>query len=134
MIGSFLGLCGSVWVLLGQGDLFLRYYLYLVAALLGSGSSTMLVTVLSITADMIGSNIECAAFVYGLLSFTDKLSNGLAVMLIQYLTPNPNPCDESKNYFRYVVGCACGGSVILGVAVLLSMVRTKIGEKRCSKG
>ena len=48
----------------------------------------MLVTSLSITADLIGSNVESGAFVYGAMSFCDKLSNGAAVMLIQ----NLNPC------------------------------------------
>ena len=47
----------------------------------------MLVTSLSITADFIGGNVESGAFVYGAMSFTDKISNGLAVMLVQSLTP-----------------------------------------------
>lgn len=45
----------------------------------------MLVTSLGITADFIGQNVDNGAFVYGIMSFTDKLCNGLAVMLIQYL-------------------------------------------------
>lgn len=45
----------------------------------------MLVTSLGITADFIGQNVDSGAFVYGIMSFADKLCNGLAVMLIQYL-------------------------------------------------
>ena len=45
----------------------------------------MLVTSLGITADYIGDCSEGGAFVYGLMSFTDKLANGLAVIIIQYL-------------------------------------------------
>lgn len=45
----------------------------------------MLVTSLGVTADFIGQNVDSGAFVYGIMSFTDKLCNGLAVMLIQYL-------------------------------------------------
>lgn len=45
----------------------------------------MLVTSLGLTADYIGQHTESGAFVYGAMSFTDKLSNGVAVMLIQYL-------------------------------------------------
>jgi len=45
----------------------------------------MLVTSLGVTADLIGKNTESGAFAYGIMSFTDKLSNGLVVMLIQYL-------------------------------------------------
>lgn len=45
----------------------------------------MLVTSLGVCADLIGQNTESGAFVYGVMSFMDKLSNGFAVMLIQYL-------------------------------------------------
>lgn len=45
----------------------------------------MLVTSLGVTSDLIGKNTESGAFAYGIMSFTDKLSNGLVVMLIQYL-------------------------------------------------
>jgi len=51
----------------------------------GAGSSVMLVTSLGITADLIGLNTESGAFVYGAMSFVDKLSNGVAVTLIQTL-------------------------------------------------
>lgn len=45
----------------------------------------MLVTSLGVSADLIGQNTDNGAFVYGVMSFTDKLSNGIVVMLIQYL-------------------------------------------------
>lgn len=45
----------------------------------------MLVTSLGITADYIGDKSEGGAFIYGLMSFTDKLSNGLVVIVIQFL-------------------------------------------------
>ena len=51
----------------------------------GAGSSVMLVTSLGITADLIGLNTESGAFVYGAMSFIDKLSNGVAVTMIQTL-------------------------------------------------
>ncbi len=47
----------------------------------------MLITSLAVTADLIGPHVESGAFVYGAMSFTDKLSNGLTVFLIQYLHP-----------------------------------------------
>lgn len=45
----------------------------------------MLVTSLGITADLIGHDTDTGAFVYGSMSFVDKLANGIAVILIQYL-------------------------------------------------
>jgi hypothetical protein len=57
--------------------------MYVLCMSSGAGSSVMLVTSLSITADLIGPNTESGAFVYGAMSFIDKLSNGVAVTVIQ---------------------------------------------------
>jgi len=54
---------------------------------IGGGASAILVTSLSITADMIGNNVENGAFVYGAMSFCDKLSCGIVIMLINMLNP-----------------------------------------------
>lgn len=56
----------------------------LIFNILGSAGAIMLVTSLGVTADLIGRNTESGAFAYGIMSFADKLSNGLVVMLIQY--------------------------------------------------
>lgn len=44
--------------------------------LVGFGGSAMLITSLSITAELVGDNVESSAFIYGAMSFTDKLSTG----------------------------------------------------------
>ena len=55
----------------------------MVACLLGIGGSTLLITSLSITADLIGINVGGGAFVYGFMSLVDKFSNGIVIMIIQ---------------------------------------------------
>ena len=50
--------------------------IYLIAVLVGFGGSAMLITSLSITAELVGNNVESSAFIYGAMSFTDKLSTG----------------------------------------------------------
>ena len=44
--------------------------------MVGFGGSAMLITSLSITAELVGDNVESSAFIYGAMSFTDKLSTG----------------------------------------------------------
>lgn len=44
-----------------------------------------MVTSLCITADLIGPNTDSGAFVYGAVTFADKLFNGVAVMIIEEL-------------------------------------------------
>lgn len=49
----------------------------------GFGGAVMLVTSLALTADLVGARTEASAFVYGLMSFTDKLACGIAIASIQ---------------------------------------------------
>jgi hypothetical protein len=51
----------------------------------GAGSSVTMVTSLCITADLIGSRTENGAFLYSAVTFADKVLNGIAVMIIEYM-------------------------------------------------
>ncbi len=59
------------------------------SVLLGSGSTVILVSSLSLTSDLVGQNTGSSAFVFGSMSFLDKLSNGIAVALLQQFSPCP---------------------------------------------
>ena len=72
----------------------------------------MLVTSLSLTAEFIGSDTSSSAFIYGLMSFTDKVSNGLVVVIIQNLTPKNE--EEIKLFYGQVIFFTCGGAAIIG--------------------
>ncbi|XP_035667594.1 major facilitator superfamily domain-containing protein 12-like isoform X1 [Branchiostoma floridae] len=118
---------------------------YGAAVLLGVGGSTVLVTSLSMTADLIGENLESGAFVYGAMSFTDKLSNGLAVTLVQTLHPCSDentmckqaPCDSTESvccdacqsYYQEVMVFVPGGVGLLALLVLATMIFKPIGIK-----
>lgn len=113
--GVALGICACTWIQFGAGLSFTKYQIYPVSLILGFAESIMLVTSLGITADFIGQNVDSGAFVYGIMSFTDKLSNGLAVILIQYLSQ----WVITKHYYRDVLVYVCGGSAILGLLMIL---------------
>ena len=49
----------------------------------GASGCVFLITSLGLTADLIGDHVQSGALIYGLMSLTDKLSNGLAVVVIQ---------------------------------------------------
>ncbi|XP_032689557.1 major facilitator superfamily domain-containing protein 12-like isoform X1 [Odontomachus brunneus] len=118
-IGALIAICASVWIQFGNGDMYIKYEIYPVAVMLGSAGSIMLVTSLGVCADLIGQNTESGAFVYGVMSFMDKLSNGFAVMLIQYLVKR---CSTScSNYYRDILTYVCGGSAIFGLLMILYM-------------
>ncbi|XP_015108557.1 major facilitator superfamily domain-containing protein 12 [Diachasma alloeum] len=121
LIGVIQGLAACVWIYLGHGKFYTNYAIYPVALLLGGGGSVMLVTSLGVTADLIGPNTESGAFVYGAMSFTDKLCNGIAVMIIQYTKRCAVGC---PNYYRDVLSFVCGGAAIFSVIMIFSIKRS----------
>ncbi|KAJ1085165.1 hypothetical protein NDU88_005298 [Pleurodeles waltl] len=98
--------------------------IYGAAVVLGIGSATILVTSLSMTADLIGVNMQSGAFVYGAMSFTDKVANGLAVVLIQSLHPCQTKlcCSACVQFYHYVMVLVTGGVAVLAVLFLCSIM------------
>ncbi|NXT29494.1 MFS12 protein, partial [Syrrhaptes paradoxus] len=116
-VGILVILAFASWVTLARQ---MGAEIYGAAALLGAGSATILVTSLSMTADLIGTNTHSGAFVYGAMSFTDKMANGLAVMAIQNLHPCPTElcCPACVSFYHWVMVLVTGG---IAVAAIVSL-------------
>ncbi|XP_026758910.2 major facilitator superfamily domain-containing protein 12-like isoform X1 [Galleria mellonella] len=114
LLGSACALSGFVWIYIESDDNYKIYYIYLVAVLIGFGGAIMLVTSLALTADLVGARTEASAFVYGLMSFTDKLACGIAIAIIQMYADGAD-----SSYYRDVLSWVCGGSVIVGLTLTL---------------
>ncbi|KAK7888879.1 hypothetical protein WMY93_024439 [Mugilogobius chulae] len=88
---------------------------YGAAVMLGAGSAVILVMSLSLTTTLIGEHTESGAFVYGSMSLTDKVANGLGVILIQSLRPcSSEQCCPACVWFYRVVMATVTGGVALG--------------------
>ncbi|XP_077079090.1 major facilitator superfamily domain-containing protein 12 [Siphateles boraxobius] len=88
---------------------------YGASVLLGAGSAVILVMSLSMTTNLIGDQTQSCAFVYGAMSFTDKVANGLGVMIIQaYLCHTLD--SDCKWFYRNVMVIITGG--VAAVAAL----------------
>ncbi|XP_068605229.1 major facilitator superfamily domain-containing protein 12-like [Brachionichthys hirsutus] len=83
-VGLLLILAFATWVLLDEN---MGQRVYAAGVLLGAGSATVTIMSLAMTAELIGDQTQSGAFVYGAMSFTDKMANGVAVMIIQVLHP-----------------------------------------------
>ncbi|XP_016018996.2 major facilitator superfamily domain-containing protein 12 isoform X1 [Rousettus aegyptiacus] len=115
--GLLLILAFAAWVALADR---LGVAVYMVAVLLGMGCATILVTSLAMTADLIGPHTHSGAFVYGAMSFSDKVANGLAVMVIQGLHPCSSElcCKACVGFYHWVMVAVTGG---VGVAATLCL-------------
>lgn len=118
-IGVVMGIAACIWIKNGAGNFYFQYGIYGVSILIGAGGSIVLVTSLGITADLIGNQTSSGAFVYGIMSFTDKLANGIAVIIIQDL----HKADGSnKDYYRDILTYVCGASMVLGTFGIISLI------------
>ncbi|XP_071041646.1 major facilitator superfamily domain-containing protein 12 isoform X2 [Parasteatoda tepidariorum] len=130
LIGCILGLGACVWIHFGEGETYCQYELYGVAVLIGVAGSTLLIMSLGITSDLIANSTTSGAFVFGCMSFLDKLSNGVAVELIQVFHPCLTCCTSCRWYYRYILEFACGGAILLGLISLACLATQSIGERR----
>ncbi|KAI0214324.1 Major facilitator superfamily domain-containing protein 12 [Lamellibrachia satsuma] len=80
--------------------------------------------------------ISSGAFVYGALSFTDKLSNGIAVLVIQQLHPCRTVvcCSDCIWFYRNTMTFVPAGFAILAILTLLTLAPQKIGRLHKDKG
>lgn len=116
-VGLLVILAFAAWVALAEE---LGVAVYAAAVLLGTGCATILVTSLAMTADLIGPHTHSGAFVYGAMSFSDKVANGLAVMVIQSLYPCASElcCKACVGFYHWVMVAVTGG---VGMAATLSL-------------
>ncbi|XP_013788718.2 major facilitator superfamily domain-containing protein 12-like [Limulus polyphemus] len=129
LLGALSAVGASVWLYFGYGDTFRYIEVYAVAVLIGIGGSTMLITSLSLTSDLIGNNTSSGAFVFGAMSFLDKISNGLAIVIIQDIHPCVWCCKDCQWYYQYVLVFSCGGSAIFTLFLLATLACSPIGVK-----
>ncbi|KAL0279182.1 UNVERIFIED_CONTAM: hypothetical protein PYX00_000792 [Menopon gallinae] len=116
LVGAIVSILGCIWIGVGLGRLSLSGELFSVAVLFGVGNSVTMVSSLCLTANFIGEKTEQAAFVYSVVTFADKLLNGIVVMIIEQLK-----CQDCNHYYQDVLAYACGATVLIGIVALLSM-------------
>uniref|UniRef100_UPI0037E98D57 major facilitator superfamily domain containing 12b n=1 Tax=Semicossyphus pulcher TaxID=241346 RepID=UPI0037E98D57 len=130
LVGLILVFAFGVWVYVAKhmgAD-----SIYGAAVLLGAGSATILVMSLSMTATLIGEQTQSGAFVYGAMSFTDKVANGFGVILIQSLRPCNTEacCPDCVWYYRDVMATVTGGVAVAAAVCLFTMMTWPIRIRR----
>ena len=126
--------CWGVWLLGSEGS---WLWSYAIAFVLGSGTGIVGVSALSLICELVGDSCESAAFVYGSMSFSDKIANGIAIMATEAMTPNAVGCEAAgdeaclrvterqQSYYRWVMLLAPGGSAIVAMVMLSFIILTR---------
>lgn len=122
--GAVTGVGFCAWVFFGSGYTFEKYEIYGVAILMGASGSIILITCLGITADLIGDNAQSGAFVFGAMSFADKLSNGIVVVIVQYMYRS------DPWYYRDVLTFGCGAPVIVALITVFTISKSLLNATK----
>ncbi|XP_078429898.1 uncharacterized protein LOC144701945 [Wolffia australiana] len=123
--------CGALlWVVSGVGIFFLpcsaHDLMYLLSISIGVANALMTVTGTSMVSVLVSNNLNGCAFVYGSLSFLDKISCGVALFIIESYQKSPG--SDGPHHFssclsvtRYGTGLLPATFSLLGAAVAYSM-------------
>ncbi|KAI5693100.1 hypothetical protein M8J75_008444 [Diaphorina citri] len=120
VVGSLLGLFGCIiilWTPFNSDQQVLN--VYAAAVCFGLGSSVTMVISLCSTANLVGTDTQYGAFIYSTVTFSDKLLNGLAVIIIEYLR-----CESKElcpTYYRQVLSYVNGALSIIGICILFTL-------------
>ncbi|KAK6804163.1 hypothetical protein RDI58_001947 [Solanum bulbocastanum] len=122
---------GLLWVLCGIGILLLprnmKAYMYILSIFIGIANALIMVTGVGMQSVLVGRDLNGCAFVYGSLSFMDKMICGVALFILesyQRSTSELHNCSLSYHFFslnRYALGFVPAVCALLGVIVTCSM-------------
>ncbi|XP_076064572.1 major facilitator superfamily domain-containing protein 12-like [Oratosquilla oratoria] len=127
VVAVFIGLAASTGSSL---PILPEWGVYCVAILWGLSGSLMIILSLAFTADLIGFCTDSSAFVYGSMSFWDKLVNGLAVFLIQELTKSECIGNNCATYYRRVMSVGILIPLLAGLVGICTIATVKLGKTR----
>ncbi|CAI9103258.1 OLC1v1001709C1 [Oldenlandia corymbosa var. corymbosa] len=126
-VKAFYSAGGLLWLLCGPVIFFLPRSLnpliYLLAVVIGIANALMMVTGISMQSFLVGEDVHGCAFVYGSLSFLDKIFCGIALCILEAYQNSASelqfcsPADSCFSISRYGLGfvpaiCALGGVVV----------------------
>lgn len=118
-------LSGAIFFAMGPSS---RAAVYVLALLVGVGNALMLVTATSMEGALVGQNLSGCAFVYGSLSFLDKLTCGIALYSIEAANVPHHFCNSAgglgachKSLAHWVLALVPAGCALLAAAVTIPM-------------
>lgn len=99
-------------------------YIYFISAIIGVGNALVMVTAISMESILVGEDLSRCAFVYGSLSFLEKLSCGIVLYVIEDFHSSATSCLMSSGLGACLSLTRISLAVVPGVCALLGMIVT----------
>jgi Na+/melibiose symporter-like transporter len=126
---SLLTIGATLWVVSGAAVFILpgqmHNLMYPLAMVIGAANALVMVTTIGLESALVGEDLNGCAFVYGSLSFLDKMSCGIALFVLESYDETPS-CGEVRGLntmSRYGTGLipACFAVLVLVVTSTLRL-------------
>uniref|UniRef100_A0AC34FCI7 Major facilitator superfamily domain-containing protein 12 n=1 Tax=Panagrolaimus sp. ES5 TaxID=591445 RepID=A0AC34FCI7_9BILA len=110
-----------------------HWIIYITAATMGIAQSLLLTAAFAFCNFLIGADKSSSAFIYGSMSFADKLVNGIVYQIIELINPSCNPHVEHeecaifyRNIMVFIPGTCALFLAFFGILFVASRIRIQI--------
>ncbi|KAI1296904.1 Major facilitator superfamily domain-containing protein 12 [Halotydeus destructor] len=124
LFGCFSGALFGGWVFMADENFGQSWQIYGVAALNGVAGTSLLVSITSLISKLTKDYPGSGAFVFGVMSFSDKLMNGSTVLLLEFRLPEPN-IDESNEFYQNMIVTVTGVCISILIVITCSLLCSK---------
>ncbi|KAI1296905.1 Major facilitator superfamily domain-containing protein 12 [Halotydeus destructor] len=131
LFGCFIGLIFGGWVFMADENFGRSWQIYGVAALNGVAGTSLLVSITSLISKLTKDYPGSGAFVFGVMGFSDKLTNGSTVLLLEFLLPKPEK-DKGNEFYQTMIVAITGICVSILIVITCSLLYSK-GKQSESK-
>ncbi|XP_024992326.1 major facilitator superfamily domain-containing protein 12-like isoform X1 [Cynara cardunculus var. scolymus] len=128
---AFFSVGGVLWILCGSAIFFMprsmKDVMYFLSLLIGIANALITVTGVSMQSYLVGEDVKGCAFVYGSLSFLDKMSCGIALWALESYQSTSGPLQDCRPVYtcfsvsRYGLGLVPAICALAGVIVTCTM-------------
>ena len=130
--GSFLGIAMAAWIFVGVDQTFRKYEAYVMVIILGVVQSLFQICCLAKIAEKAADSSNSSSFLYGFMSFSEKLLCGMSVYFFEKLAPNSHGPYE-KDFYRIMIAVVFSvTSTLLGTISALECIWTCLYSKRAN--
>ena len=128
--GSFLGNAMAAWIFVGVDQTFRKYEAYVMVIILGVVQSLFQICCLAKIAEKAADSSNSSSFLYGFMSFSEKLLCGMSVYFFEKLAPHSHGPYE-KDFYRVMIAVVFSvTSTLLGTISALECIWTCLYSKR----
>ncbi|KAI1296852.1 Major facilitator superfamily domain-containing protein 12 [Halotydeus destructor] len=124
LFGCFIGLIFGGWVFMADENFGRSWQIYGIAALNGVAGTSLLMSIVSLISKLTKDYPCSSAFVFGVMSFSDKLMNGSSILLLELLLPEADMA-KGNEFYQTTIVAVTGVCISILIVITCSLLYSK---------